>query len=126
MKNEFRQKREELNLTLQDVADYVGVSAGTVSRWETGNINNMKRDKIAKLSEILKLNPSVITGWETAKIENDGNISEIVLRSEEMELIRELRKDEPLDIDTTVKILEFAKKIKEARGFGSKKGSENE
>jgi hypothetical protein len=36
-----------------------------------------------------------------------------------------LRKDEPLDIDTTVKILEFAKKIKEARGFGSKKGSEN-
>ena len=106
MKNELRQKREELNLTLQDVADYVGVSAGTVSRWETGNINNMKRDKIAKLSEILKLNPSVITGWETVKIENDGNISEIVLRSEEMELIRELRKDEPLDIDTTVKILE--------------------
>jgi transcriptional regulator with XRE-family HTH domain len=43
MKNELRQKREELNLTLQDVADYVGVSAGTVSRWETGNINNMKR-----------------------------------------------------------------------------------
>ncbi len=124
MKNELRQKREELNLTLQDVADYVGVSAGTVSRWETGNINNMKRDKIAKLSEILKLNPSVITGWETVKIENDGNISEIVLRSEEMELIRELRKDEPLDIDTTVKILEFAKKIKEARGFGSPKGGD--
>ena len=126
MKNELREKREELNLTLQDVADYVGVSAGTVSRWETGNINNMKRDKIAKLSEILQLNPSVITGWETVKIENEGNISEIVLRTEEMELIRELRKDEPLTIDSTVKILEYAKKIKEARGFGTQKGSENE
>ena len=115
-----------MNLTLQDVADYVGVSAGTVSRWETGNINNMKRDKIAKLSEILQLNPSVITGWETVKIENEGNISEIVLRTEEMELIRELRKDEPLTIDSTVKILEYAKKIKEARGFGTQKGSDEE
>lgn len=118
---DLRKKREELNLTLQEVADYVGVSAGTVSRWETGNINNMKRDKIAKLSEILKLNPSVITGWESAKIDNDGNISDIVLRTEEMELIRELRKDEPLNIDTTVKILEYAKRIKEARGYGKPK-----
>ena len=43
-----------------------------------------------------------------------------------MELIRELRKDEPLTIDSTVKILEYAKKIKEARGFGTQKGSDEE
>lgn len=121
MNNILRIKREELGYTLQDVANYVGVSAGTVSRWETGDIANMKRDKIAKVSEILKINPSLITGWESVKINDGSNISEIVLRAEEMELIRELRKEEPLNIDSTVKVLELAKRIKEVRGYGAPK-----
>ena len=38
MDNFLRRRREELNLTLEEVADYVGVSTSTVSRWETGFI----------------------------------------------------------------------------------------
>ena len=119
MRNDLKQRREELGLKLQDVADYVGVSAGTVSRWENGNISNMKRDKIAKLSEILKMNPSVITGWETVKLNNDGNVVDFVLRSEELEIIRELRKDEPLTTDSIIKLLDLSKSIKEERGYKS-------
>ena len=121
MKNKLRYRREELGLTLQEVADYVGVSSGTVSRWETGNIANMKRDKIAKLSEVLKMNPSSITGWETVKLDNDGNISDFVIRSEELEFLLELRKDEPLTPNSIMKLLELAKKIKELRGYGEEK-----
>lgn len=49
-------RRKELNLTLEEVGNAVGVSKSTVRKWETGYISNMKRDKIALLSKTLKLN----------------------------------------------------------------------
>lgn len=62
MKNILKSRRKELDLTMLQVAQYVGVSEATISRWESGNIANMRRDRIGKLSEILQLNPSVIMG----------------------------------------------------------------
>lgn len=44
------------------VAQTVGVSEATVSRWESGDIANMRRDKIAKLAKALQLRPSVVMG----------------------------------------------------------------
>lgn len=61
----LRSKRKELNLTMKQVADYVGVSEATVSRWESGNIANMGRDKIALLSQILKITPGAIAGYDS-------------------------------------------------------------
>lgn len=56
-------RRQELGLTLEEVGDYVGVGKSTVRKWEHGDIENMKRDKIALLSKILKLSPlTFITG----------------------------------------------------------------
>lgn len=50
-------RREELGLTLEAVGIAVGVSKSTVKKWENGLISNMKRDKIAQLANVLKLNP---------------------------------------------------------------------
>lgn len=58
----INEQRKKLNLTLKDVADYVGVSEATVSRWESGNIANMRRDRISALAEILKVSPIDIMG----------------------------------------------------------------
>lgn len=59
----MRVRRQELGLTLEEVGDYVGVGKSTVRKWEHGDIENMKRDKIALLSRILKLSPlTFITG----------------------------------------------------------------
>ncbi len=55
-------QRKRLNLTLKEVADHVGVSEATVSRWESGNIANMRRDRIASLAQILKVSPIDIMG----------------------------------------------------------------
>ncbi len=60
----IKQRRKELNLTQKEVADSVGVSEATVSRWESGNIANMGRDKIALLSKILAISPSIIAGYD--------------------------------------------------------------
>lgn len=48
-------KREQLNLTQQEVADALSVSRQTVSKWENGYINHMSIEKVSKYSEILKL-----------------------------------------------------------------------
>lgn len=58
----IKSRRLELGLTMKNVADFVGVSEGTISRWESGEIKNMKRNKIAKLSQILKISPMELMG----------------------------------------------------------------
>lgn len=82
-KDILKSKRRELNLSQKEVAGYVGVSEATVSRWESGNIANMGRDKIALLSEILKISPSVIAGYADI---NDFEVP-FILTKEEKELI---------------------------------------
>ena len=67
-------RRKELGLTMEQVGNYVGVSKGTVKKWENGAIANVKRDKIAKLSQILKLNPiTFITG--EIKLNNNDELN---------------------------------------------------
>lgn len=86
-KDILKSKRKELNLSQKEVADYVGVSEATVSRWESGNIANMGRDKIALLSKILKISPSVIAGYADI---NDFEIP-FILTKKEKELITAYR-----------------------------------
>lgn len=62
LKDIIRNSRKELNLTLSDIAKACNVSEATVSRWESGDIGDMKRSRIASLAKILKLSPSVIVG----------------------------------------------------------------
>lgn len=59
----INQRRTELKLTLEQVGQAVGVVKSTVKKWEDGYISNMRRDKIALLAKVLKMNPvSFITG----------------------------------------------------------------
>lgn len=60
----IKKKRKELGLTLLDIAKYVGVSEATVQRWESGNIKNVRFEKIALLCEILHASPAEIMGWD--------------------------------------------------------------
>ena len=64
IKDILRDRRQELGLTMKEVADKVGVSEGTISRWESGEIANMRRDKIISLASALQLTPGIIMGWE--------------------------------------------------------------
>lgn len=64
VKDILRNRRIDLGLTLKEVATAVGVSEATVSRWESGDIENMRRDRIAALAAVLDISPGVIMGWE--------------------------------------------------------------
>lgn len=63
MSNYLADRRKALGLTQRDVADAVGVSEATVSRWESGEIANMRRDRISALATVLHCSTDfVMTG----------------------------------------------------------------
>lgn len=57
MKNIIKDRRQSLGLTMKYVADAVGVSEATVSRWESGDIADMKRNRIINLAKVLQISP---------------------------------------------------------------------
>lgn len=61
---DIKKHRENIGMTMQELADVVGVSKSTISKWEKGSIKNMRRDKIEKLAIALKIKPSIIIGME--------------------------------------------------------------
>ena len=79
--NKLKQRRKELKMTMLEVSKKVNVSEATISRWESGDIANMKRDKIALLAKALQVTPAYIMGWEeeASQKKNDA-ITDIILR----------------------------------------------
>ena len=69
----IEKRRKELNLTLEQVGNFVGVGKSTVKKWESGSIENMKRDKIALLSKILQIAPTILINGEGIDTEIDYN-----------------------------------------------------
>lgn len=71
MNEKIKSRREELGLTLQEVGEYIGVSKATVQRYESGEIKNLKQETISRLSEILKISPAYLMGWEDEQIKHN-------------------------------------------------------
>lgn len=69
MGNYLLARRKELGLTQKYVADQIGVTEATVSRWESGEIANMRRDKVMLYAKVLQTSPDFIL---TGKIEQEA------------------------------------------------------
>lgn len=70
MKDILKSRRLELKLTQKEVADFVGVSEATLSRWESGEIKNLRRNRIALLAKILQIPPSAIVGEDEKEVDD--------------------------------------------------------
>lgn len=64
MSIKIKQLRQAKGMTLEQVAQVVGVGKSTVRKWETGMIENMRRDKIASLAKALDTTPAYLMGWK--------------------------------------------------------------
>ena len=60
IKDIIKQKRLECGYTMKELAERVGVSEATVSRWESGNLATMKHTKIMLLAKALKISPAML------------------------------------------------------------------
>ena len=93
MHKRIKELRQSRGLTLEQVADVVGVGKSTVRKWETGMIANMRRDKIASLAQALGTTPEYLMGWTNKNVspsEHELTEGEQVL----LDLFRQIPEDQ--------------------------------
>ena len=64
MKQYIKHRRQELGLTLDDVAKVVGVTRQTIQKYESGVVANIPSDRIEMLARALKTSPARLMGWD--------------------------------------------------------------
>ena len=70
--NYIREKRTELGLNQEQLAEKVGVTSKTISNWETGK-SEIKHANIEKLAEALKVSPmSIHMGHDTDGMDEES------------------------------------------------------
>ena len=84
----LKKRRLDLGLSIAQVAEMCDVHISTVARWESGEIENMKRDKIEKYAQALQVSPAVIMGWDIRPAASN-------LSKEERELVAAMRGIDP-------------------------------
>lgn len=111
--------RNNLQLTLQELGDKVGVGASTVRKWETGLIQSIRTDKIQKLAAALNTSVDYLMGWTDNSVNigsvgtNNGVIGQ---NSGELHVSEEYSKEEvelirvysALSVKDRSKLLNFA------------------
>lgn len=68
-KDIIRSKRLELGYTMKELAEKVGVNEATISRWESGDIANMRRNKIMALARALNIPPIALMEMDVPESE---------------------------------------------------------
>lgn len=87
IKDLIKLRRQELGLTYEELGKLVGVGKSTVRKWETGMIENMRRDNIVSLSKALNISPSVLMGWEEIDEKKEFNKTECTISIKERKLL---------------------------------------
>ena len=67
----IRERRQELNLSVEDVAKQLNKNRTTVYRYEKGDIENLPLETLKPLADILATTPAYLIGWED-KNDNDA------------------------------------------------------
>ena len=59
----IRERRGALGLTTQELGERVGVTAATISRYESGDIKQIRYDRLIPLANALNIEVSELMGW---------------------------------------------------------------
>lgn len=65
--NRIHDRRKELKMTLQDVADRVSVARSTIQRYEAGTIQQMKMPVLYSIAQAISVNPDWLIGKSAIK-----------------------------------------------------------
>lgn len=58
----IKEKRKSLNLTQLELADKIGLTESSISRYESGKISTMPTSTINKICSVLRIEPSELLG----------------------------------------------------------------
>jgi transcriptional regulator with XRE-family HTH domain len=110
-------RRKELGLTADAVADALGVSRSTIYRYESAYIEKVPLSSLEPLAKVLKTTPQFLMGWECDPDGFGQNDINHHLSTDETELIGNYNS---LNIEGKKKLVE---RSRELLALGYKKGS---
>lgn len=64
--------RKKLGYTMKELSLIVGVSEATISRWESGDIANMKQNNIVSLANALNISPLQVLDFDDTSIKSNS------------------------------------------------------
>lgn len=103
----IKNRRKELGLTMLQVANQTGVCEATVSRWESGDIANMRRDKIVSLAAALRVPPSYIMDYDDSQTTFAKKHSLFAITDTEEHVLSSFRKLDADDQKYVVKTIDM-------------------
>lgn len=91
----IKQRRKELKMSADELAEKLGKNRSTIFRYENGDIENLPLDVLEPVAEALMTTPQYLMGWEEKEVQkNNDIIADIVvkLRTDEefLELVKTL------------------------------------
>ncbi|WP_277680355.1 LexA family protein [Gracilibacillus dipsosauri] len=63
----IKQRRKQLKLSVDEMAEKLGKNRATIYRYESSEIENMPLDILEPLAKVLKVTPAYLMGWESEK-----------------------------------------------------------
>lgn len=89
-KDKIKYLRKKENMTMDELAAKVGVSTPTIQRYESGEIKNIRRDKIKLLADALNVTPGYLMGWSNdTALNNTADSIHLALHDDNMKILLE-------------------------------------
>ena len=109
----IKQLRKSKDITLKEVAEYIGSTEATAQRYESGNgIKSIPYDIVVKYSELLNCSPAYLMGWEEEeKIAN--SLYSVTISPKIQQLVDIVTGMNPEQIDKVIDYAEFIKSKEE-------------
>ncbi len=76
--DKLKEARIEKGLTLQQLGKLIGVSHATLSKYESGDIENIPPNRIEDLARVLEISPSYLMGWEDSFTKERNVVKKLV------------------------------------------------
>lgn len=70
----IRQRREELHISVDEIAKRLGKHRATIYRYESDEIRTLPTDVLEPLAAVLETTPAALMGWEEPEAPLPGNI----------------------------------------------------
>lgn len=89
----IKERRKQLGISAEQLAEAINVSPATIYRYESGGIENMGVDKVTPIAKILHTNEAYLMGWtdDSSSVISSGSFSDIVLTPSEETLVMRFR-----------------------------------
>lgn len=74
----IKHRRNELNMSVDELANKINKNRATIYRYEKGDIENLPLDILEPLANALETTPQYLIGWETQEVKEVKIVNENV------------------------------------------------